>query len=91
VTDVEALSRFVRVDASIRDHLIRRRKNMAVTALKKRLKTYHATMLVTRTEEWRVEAETPEEAKALLAAGQGHRCTSGECLHAELTGFFDDD
>ena len=39
---------------------------MAVAALKRKpepeLKTYHATMLVTRAEEWCVEAESPEEA-----------------------------
>jgi hypothetical protein len=27
------------------------------------LKTYHATMLMTRAEEWCVEAESPEEAR----------------------------
>jgi hypothetical protein len=48
------------------------------------LKTFHATMAVTRLEEWCVEAETPEEARKLLAAGQGHRCHFGDCLHVEL-------
>ena len=48
------------------------------------LKTFHATMAVTRLEEWCVEAETPEEASALLVAGQGHRCQIGDCLHIEL-------
>jgi hypothetical protein len=52
-------------------------------------KTYHATMLVTRVEEWCVEASTPEEARALLAAGEGHRCHTGECLHAEVQAFLD--
>ena len=46
---------------------------MAATALKRKpeaeLKTYHATVLVTRAEEWCVEAETPEAAHALSAAG----------------------
>ncbi len=42
--------------------------------LKKRLQLYHATMLVTRLEEWCVEAESAEAARALLAAGEGHRC-----------------
>jgi hypothetical protein len=41
-------------------------------------------MAVTRLEEWCVDAETAAEAKALLAAGQGHRCHTGECLHVEL-------
>jgi hypothetical protein len=51
---------------------------------KKRLKTFHATLTVTRLEEWCVDAETPQQAKALLAAGQGHRCHSGDCLHVQL-------
>ena len=37
-----------------------------------RAKIFHAKMLVTRAEEWWVEAETAEEAQALLASGQGH-------------------
>jgi hypothetical protein len=45
---------------------------------------FHATMLVTRAEEWWVEAETLEEAEALLAAGQGHRGALGERIHIEL-------
>jgi hypothetical protein len=48
------------------------------------VKTYHAIMVVTRLEEWCVDAETPEAAKALLAAGEGHRCHLGDCLHVEL-------
>jgi hypothetical protein len=51
---------------------------------KPKLKTFHATMQVVRVEEWCVEAETAEEARALLAAGQGHRCQSGECLQVDL-------
>jgi hypothetical protein len=47
-------------------------------------KTFHATMLVTRAEEWCVEAETAEEARVLLAAGQGHRCHVGERLQFEV-------
>jgi hypothetical protein len=57
---------------------------MSVAKEKTRLKTFHATMAVTRLEEWCVDAETVEEAKALLAAGQGHRCHLGHCLHTEL-------
>ena len=49
-----------------------------------RTKMFHATMAVTRLEEWCVEAETKEEAEALLAAGEGHRCRLGECLNVEL-------
>lgn len=61
---------------------------MAVAALKQKpepiLKTFHATMLVTRAEEWCVEAESPEEARELLAAGAGYRCHLGDCLHVEV-------
>ena len=55
---------------------------------KTKTQTYHATMLVTRTEEWCVEAATPEEAKALLEAGEGHRCTLGEICCVELSEIF---
>ena len=47
-------------------------------------RTFHATMLVMRTEEWCVEARTVEEARQLLAAGQGHRCHLGDCLSVEI-------
>jgi hypothetical protein len=57
---------------------------MLVTKKNAPLKMFHATMVVTRLEEWCVEAETPEEARALLAAGQGHRCQLGDCVHVEL-------
>jgi hypothetical protein len=53
-------------------------------AEEKTLKTFHATLTVTRLEDWYVEAETPEQARALLAAGKGHRCHLGDCLHIEL-------
>ncbi len=53
---------------------------------KPQLKTFHATMLVTRAEEWWVEAETLEEARALLASGQGHHDTLGERVYLELEG-----
>jgi len=57
---------------------------MEQAVLKSRLKTFHATMHVIRTEEWCVEAEHAEEARALLAAGEGHRCASGDCIDVEL-------
>lgn len=61
---------------------------MAVAARKQEpesaLKMFHATVLVTRAEEWCVEAETAEEARQLLATGQGHRCHLGDRLHAEV-------
>jgi hypothetical protein len=53
-------------------------------ATKNKVQTYHATMLVTRTEEWCVEAATAEEAKAPLEAGEGHRCSPGEIFCIEL-------
>ena len=48
------------------------------------MKTYHATMLVTRAEEWCVEAETAEEARSLLTSGHGYRCQLGDCVHVEV-------
>jgi hypothetical protein len=47
-------------------------------------RTFHATVLVTRAEEWWVEAESAEEAAMLLAAGEGHRSAAGERVHLEL-------
>jgi hypothetical protein len=63
---------------------------MSATAEKPRLKTYHATLAVTRLETWCVDAATPEEARALLAAGQGHRCHLGDCLQVELQAMEDE-
>jgi hypothetical protein len=57
---------------------------VSVVKEKTGLKTFHATLTVTRLEEWCVDAETADEARALLAAGQGHRCHLGDCLHMEL-------
>ena len=57
---------------------------MSKKTVKSKLTMFHATMHVVRREEWCVEAETVEEARALLAAGAGHRCTVGECLSADL-------
>jgi hypothetical protein len=63
---------------------------MAVAALKRKSapepKTYHATVMVTRAEEWCVEARSPEEARELLAAGRGHRCHLGERIQFEVEG-----
>jgi uncharacterized protein YbaP (TraB family) len=56
---------------------------------KSKLKMFHATMLVTRAEEWCVEAETAEEAQALLASGTGHMCGLGECLTVNVEKFED--
>ena len=52
-------------------------------------KTFHATMVVTRAEEWCVEAETADEARALLASGCGHVCHTGERIHVDLENFED--
>ena len=52
-------------------------------------KMFHATMLVTRAEEWCVEAETAEEARQLLASGQGHVCHLGDCVHVDVEQFED--
>jgi hypothetical protein len=51
---------------------------------KKKLHTYHATMIVTRTEEWCVDATSAEEALALLESGEGHRCDTGTAVQVEL-------
>jgi uncharacterized protein YbaP (TraB family) len=51
---------------------------------------FHARMLVTRVEEWCVEAETEEQARALLAVGAGHRCTPGESIQVEIDSILDD-
>src|ERR1700730_19433167 len=63
-----------------------RESAMAVAALKNKskLKTFHATVHVTRVEEWFVAAESPEQARDLLAAGAGCRCQIGECLNLEI-------
>lgn len=58
---------------------------MPRSAAKKKTRVFYATMQVTRAEVWCVEAESAEAARALLAAGAGHRCDPGECLHAEVT------
>ena len=47
-------------------------------------------MLVTRAEEWWVEAETAEEARALFASGQGHHHALGEPVHVEMEELFED-
>jgi hypothetical protein len=62
----------------------------AKTATKTRPRLFHARMVVTRMEEWCVEAETPEEASALLIAGAGHRCTPGESIQVEFERLIDE-
>jgi hypothetical protein len=57
--------------------------------VKPELRTYHASMLVTRAEDWWVEAESVEEARALLASGEGQRSAVGACVHLEIDGMLD--
>jgi hypothetical protein len=59
-------------------------------AAAKKQKLFHATVHVTRIEQWCVEADTPEEARALLASGKGHRCTPGDSMQAEVQELLDD-
>jgi hypothetical protein len=51
---------------------------------------FHATVLVTRVEEWWVEAATAEEARELLGSGRGHRHALGECVGVEIEAMLDD-
>lgn len=51
---------------------------------KHKRKTFHASVQVTRMEDWCVEAESEEEARALLASGAGERCGIGDCVHIEV-------
>jgi hypothetical protein len=53
-------------------------------ATRRKLKTFHATVQVTRVEEWFVEADSEEAARATLQNGGGHRVTAGECVHFEI-------
>jgi hypothetical protein len=59
---------------------------MTKTALKTKTKLFHATVLVTRTEEWCVEAASAQEARELIASGAGHRCHLGDCIQMEVQG-----
>jgi len=62
----------------------------AANAARIKTRLFHAKMLVTRLEEWCVEAENSEQARQLLAAGAGHRLTPGESIQVELEHLFDD-
>jgi hypothetical protein len=53
------------------------------------LKTFHARLIVTRAEDWWVEAHSAEEAETLLASGEGHHAALGERLHVELEQLID--
>jgi len=54
------------------------------------LRAFHAKLLVTRLEEWWVEAETAEEAQVLLASGEGHHAALGERVHVEVEDMLED-
>jgi len=47
-------------------------------------RTFHATVQVTRIEEWFVEAHSADEARALLENGAGHRVQIGECVYFQI-------
>jgi len=53
------------------------------TARRKR-KTFYASLEVTRVEDWCVEAESAEEARALLARGEGERTRLGDCVYLQI-------
>jgi hypothetical protein len=55
-----------------------------------RLKTFHATVLVTRLEHWWAEAETQEAARALFNSGEGHCVTPGSCVNVEVERMLDE-
>jgi len=51
---------------------------------KKKLKMFHASVQVTRVEDWCVEAKTAQEARDLLVSGQGERLRIGDCVYLEV-------
>ena len=56
----------------------------SVARRKNKRKIFHASVQVTRIEDWCVEAESEEEARTLLASGAGERCGVGDCVHVEV-------
>lgn len=54
------------------------------SATKRKRRLFHATVQVTRVEEWSVEAEDADQARALLQSGGGRRSQIGECVHFEV-------
>jgi hypothetical protein len=73
-----------------RSALLRAPRTAPQTAPEAKPRLFHARMLVTRLEEWCVEAETAEQARTLLTAGAGHRCTPGESIQVEIETLLDD-
>ena len=62
---------------------------MPRTRARSRKKFFHAMVHVTRLEEWCVEAESQDEARKLLEAGEGHRCHLGDRLHFDIEQMLD--
>ena len=62
---------------------------VAKNETKNEKRLFHATIHVTRLEEWCVEATGPEEARILLQSGAGHRCHLGDLLHFEVDRMLD--
>jgi hypothetical protein len=56
----------------------------AVALPKNKPRTFYASVHVTRVEDWCVEAETEEEARALLASGHGERLRIGDCVYCDV-------
>jgi hypothetical protein len=59
-------------------------KSMARSSTKRKRRLFYATVQVTRVEDWCVEAESAEEARALLAQGEGERFGLGDRVHLEV-------
>jgi hypothetical protein len=59
-------------------------RSTARSAAKRKRRLFYATVQVTRVEDWCVEAESAEEARALLAQGEGERFRLGDCVHLEI-------
>ena len=81
---MSALSPIATAKADIYNAMPNSTKAMADRRMRKKPQIFHAIMVVTRAEEWWVEARTIEEAKVLLQSGQGHRSSSGETVNVEL-------
>ena len=71
------------------DAVTMRAEPVSQRASKAKTRLFHARMLVTRLEEWCIEAETSEEASRLLAAGVGERCTPGQSVQVEIDSILD--
>jgi hypothetical protein len=59
-------------------------RSMARSVAKRKRKLFYATVQATRVEDWCVEAESAEEARVLLAQGEGERFRLGDCVQLEI-------